>query len=208
MKMQIAFDTTDLDKALLLAADIEPYADMFEIGSLLLYKYGEHAIKVFKEKFPHKTLVVDSKIIDHGKESAALLVEAGADWITVMAGTAPTIIRNVCMTAGEKNKKVMLDLLDSPSIGQSALEAQSLGVHALIIHRTSHADEQFFFLDKWDMVRGNTQLPVFIACHSTHDVLRDLLTLNPAGIIIGRAILQAESPLEEAQLFYNLISKA
>ena len=208
MKMQIAFDTTDLDQALLVATDLEPYADLFEIGSLLLYKHGEYAIKAFKEKFPHKTLVVDSKIIDHGKESAALLAEAGADWVTVMAGTAPTIIRNVCTVAHEKNKKVMLDLLDSSSLGQSALEAQSLGVNALIIHRTSNPDEEFFFLDRWDMVKGNTQLPIFIACHSTHDVLRDLLTLNPYGIILGRAILQAESPLEEAQLFYNLISKA
>ena len=50
MKMHIAFDMPDLERALSLAHSLAEYADAFEIGLLLIYKYGEQAIKEFKKK--------------------------------------------------------------------------------------------------------------------------------------------------------------
>ncbi len=204
MKMHIAFDMPDLERALSLAHSLTEYADAFEIGLLLVYKYGELAIKEFKKNFPQKTLIVDSKIIDHGKETALLFAEAGADWITVMAGTPAAIIRAVCSTAHEKGKKVMLDLLDVGSLGQAALEAQSLGVDALLLHMAPQANEEIF-LDTWEIVRGNTQLPIFIASYVTRETLPGIIALNPTGLIVGRAIAQAAEPILEAEHFYTLI---
>lgn len=206
MKMHITFDNTDRDKAILTASSLEPYTDVFEIGSLLLYKYGEEVVKLFKEKFPNKILVVDAKIIDNGKELAALFADAGSDWITVMAGASSSIIRNACAVAHEKGKKVLLDLLDSNSVGQSALEAQSLGVDALLIHRPTSKDQELFFLDIWEMIKGNTQLPIYVSSNGGPDVIRDLITLNPAGIIFGKNITHADNPVSEAQSYYQIIS--
>ncbi len=206
MKLQIAFDLTDLDKALSIAHSISEQADILEIGSLLLYKYGEQAIVQFKQQFPNKTLLVDAKIVDRGKEAVELLAHAGADWITVMAGTGRSVIHSTCATAHELGKKVMLDLLDASSLGQSALEAKSLGVDAILFHKPADDDAQLTFLDRWDMVKGNTQLPVFVSAPVTRENIHEILAINPAGIVIGKTVTHLENPHDEIVYFKSLIS--
>ena len=207
MKSQIAFDLTDLDKALQIAAQVEEYTDILEVGTLLIYKYGDSAVRKFKESFPHKTILADIKVADRGKEAITIFAQAGADWTTVMAGTGRNVIHTACNTAHEMGKKVMLDLIDASSLGQSALDAKSLGVDALLFHKPADEDAQLTFLDRWDMVKGNTQLPVFISATITRDNIHEVLAINPAGIVMSKTIINAENPREEAAYFYNLIAK-
>jgi 3-hexulose-6-phosphate synthase len=205
MKLQVAFDFIDLEKALAVAAEIENYADIMEIGSLLIYKHGDKAVKQFREKFPQKALLADAKIVDRSKDSVTLFAQAGADWITVMAGTGKNVIHTACTAAHELGKKIMLDLIDASSLGQSALEAQSLGVDALLFHKPSDGNEHFVFLDRWDMVKGNTQLPVFVSTNVTRETIAEALAIKPAGIVIGRAITHAEDPAAEAAYFTSIM---
>ncbi len=205
MKLQVAFDLIDLEKALDVAAEIEQYADIIEIGSLLIYKHGDKAIKSFREKFPKKIILTDGKIVDRSKDSVALFAQAGTDWITVMAGTSKNVIHTACTIAHELGKKIMLDLLDASSLGQSALEAQSLGVDALLFHKPADENEHFVFLDSWDMVKGNTQLPVFVSTHVSRETIAEVLSIAPAGIVIGRAITHAENPAQEAAYFASIM---
>lgn len=206
MKLHVAFDITDLDQALTIASTIADNADILEVGSLLIYKYGDRAVTAFKEAFPHKVIFADAKIIDRGKEAAILFAQAGSDWISVMAGTSKNVIHSVCTIAHEQGKKVMLDLLDASSLGQSALEAKSIGVDALLFHKPTDDDTQLTFLDRWEMVRGNTQLPVYIAAPITRENVQELIALNPAALVIGKAITHAENPAEECAYFRKLIS--
>lgn len=205
MKLQVAFDLTDLDKSLEVTAKIENFVDIIEVGSLLIYKYGDVAVRQFKEKFPQKTILADAKIVDRAKESISLFASAGADWITVMAGTSKNVIHTASTTAHELGKKVMLDLLDASSLGQAALEAQSLGVDALLFHKPADEDEHMLFLDRWDMVKGNTQLPVFIATQVSRENVSEVLAIAPAGIVIGKAIISSEDPQSEAEYFSSLM---
>ncbi|MBA3751611.1 orotidine 5'-phosphate decarboxylase [Candidatus Dependentiae bacterium] len=205
MKIQISFDITDLDRALEVARLVEPQADIFEIGSLLIYKYGEHAVKRFREEFPQKTLLADAKIVDRSKDAVALFAQAGADWITVMAGISRGIIHTACTTAHSMGKKVMLDLSDSSSLGQSALEAKSLGVDALFFYKPTTPDDQVPFLDRWEMVKGNTQLPIFIGGTITRKNVSETLSLGAAGIVIGSSIIEAENIQEEMESFATTI---
>lgn len=207
MKLQIAFDMTDLDKAISIATEVEQYADILEVGSLLIYKHGDKAIRKFKETFPNKAILADAKIIDRGKEATILFAQAGADWITVMAGSGKNVIYAASTAAHELGKKIMLNLNDSSSLGQSALEAKSFGADALIFHKPSEDDTQLTFLDKWDMVKGNTQLPVFISASITRETINDMININPAGIILGKSITQAENPRTEIAYFHDLINK-
>ena len=119
MKLQIAFDVIDLEKALTVAQKVESHADLFEIGSLLLFKYGELAIKKFREKFPQKTLLADAKIVDRSKDAVPLLIQAGADWVTIMAGADRMSFTPAAPVAHNLGKKIMLDLSDASSPGQS-----------------------------------------------------------------------------------------
>lgn len=204
MKLQISFDLTDLQKALEIAFQVAPYATILEVGSLLLYKYGTESVEAFRKNFPNATILVDAKISDRAKEAVKTIASAGADWITVMAGTTPNVVHSACTTAHELNKKIMLDLLDASSLGQSALEAKGLGVDALLFHTPHDEETSLMFLDKWDIVRGNTPLPIFISGKITRDIIDKFISIKPDGIIVGKSIIDAANPAEEAQFYQKI----
>jgi 3-keto-L-gulonate-6-phosphate decarboxylase len=207
MKLQISFDTHDLELALSTAHHVANYADILEVGTLLIYKNGLKAIEQFRAAFPKKTILADCKIVDRAREAVTQFAQAGADWITVMAGTSKDVIHLSCSTADKFNVKVMLDLIDSCSFGQSALEAKNLGVSALLFHQPHDEQEPLTFLDKWDMVRGNSQLPIFVSGKIKKETIEEVLNVKPDGLVIGKSIVESDNPQQEAQFFYELISK-
>lgn len=207
MKLQIAFDITDLDKALDIAKQVEEHSDIFEIGTLLIYKNGIKAVERFREAFPKKTLLADTKIIDRGKEAVATLASAGADWVTVMAGTGKEVIHSAATMAHQCNIKVMLDLVDAASLGQSALESKNLGADALLFHQAYDEKDALILLDKWEMVRGNTTLPIFVSAKINRSTIFNIINIKPDGIIVGKSIIDADNPSEEAKFFYDLCDK-
>jgi 3-hexulose-6-phosphate synthase len=207
MKLQIAFDITDLHEAIDLAKKVADQCDILEIGTLLIYKHGVKSIERFRETFPKKTLLADSKIIDRGKEAAAILANAGADWITVMAGTGKEVIHSVCTAAHQHDTKVMLDLIDASALGQSALEAKNLGADALLFHQAYDEKDALILLDNWEIVRGNTSLPIFVSAKITRTSIYNILNIKPDGIVVGKSILDSDDPTEEAKFFYDLSNK-
>ena len=208
MKLQISFDLPSLEQALAIAHVVEPYCDQFEIGSLTLYTFGAAAISAFRKEFPSKLLVADAKIIDRSAEITELLAHAGADWITIMGGTNKHVLHTAARAAQQHNVKLMIDLIDAASPGQIAMDAQTIGAHAIIVHKPHDEIDSTAFLDQWDLVRGNTQLPLFIAASITRTNIAPILALKPDGVIIGSAISQAENPAQEAEYFYNLCKQA
>jgi len=201
MKLQISFDLTDLDKALKIGTQVAQYADIIEVGTILIHTYGVKAIEQFKTAFPDKTILADTKIMDRGKEVAELFAKAGADWITVMAGATKNTIHATCIAAHKENIKVMLDLLDSSSVGQSALEAKNLGIDAILFHQPYDEKDSLVFLDKWDMIKGNTNLPIIVSSAIDRDNFGEIMSINPHGIVVGEAIVNAENPAAEAEFF-------
>jgi len=207
MKLQISFDLIDLDKALAISAEVAQYADIIEVGTILIYRHGILAVNRFKETFPDKIILADTKIVDRGKEVVELFADAGADWITVMAGTSPYVIHATTTAAHNANVKVMLDLIDSASIGQSALEAKNLGADALLFHQPYSETESLVFLDKWDMIKGNSSLPIFVSAKINRDNVNKIAALQPDAIIVGLTITEAEDSAQEAHYFAELVSK-
>lgn len=205
MKLQVVFNSLDLEKDLTLAQDLQNLVDQVTIGQLLLFKYGLLAIERFRTILPNTTIIADTKIIEFGIESAKLHLQAGADWITVLAGASQNIIHATCTTAHNLGKKVMLDLIDARSRGQSALEAKSYGVDAIIFHQPHDDYDQLTLLDEWEMVKGNTQLPIYISAKINRDNISDICDIRPYGILISKAITQADDPLAEAKFFKELI---
>lgn len=203
MKLQISFDIADIERALEVAQKVAPFCDIIEVGTLLMLKYGIPAIEQFKEKLPGKPLLADTKILDRGKDSMNALEPAPCEWVTVLGGAHNDVIHAACSTAHNQGKKVMLDLLDAPSPGQAALDSQSLGVDALLFHRPYSDADASVFLEKWDMVKGNTKLPIFVSARINRDTLAPILRLDPYGIIVGKAITEAPDPAAEAEFFYT-----
>ena len=207
MKLHIAFDVLDLEKCLQIARIVEPYADRFEIRSTLLYKYGMHAIEAFRKEFPDKEIFADTKIVSHGKELSNLAFQAGADIISVMAGAPAHFIHAVCNHAHDQNKKVLLDLLDTPLVGEAALTASSLGVDGLIFYPTPEETQGYAPSEKWQSVHENSGVPIFIGSSITRNNIDQILLLHPAGITLNKAITQAQDPLAEVIFFIEKIKE-
>lgn len=207
MKLQISFDLTDIDKAIDLAKVVDQYADIFEIGMVLIYKYGISSVQQFREAFPYKKIVVDTKIVDRPKESVSIFGQLHIDMITVMAGATKDTIQSVSAYAQDAKMKTILDLLDTNSIGQAAMDAKTYGVDGLVIHNTHEEVDPMQLTEKWEMVRGNTQLPIFIGGKLNRDFLPIIHSLKPDGIIVGSAILKASDPQAEAAFFYEACQK-
>lgn len=206
MNIQIAFNLLDLEQSIEVAKQIAEYCDYIEIGYLPLIAHGASIIKKFKEE-TKKTIVVDSKIIEKGEKSADLLFKNGADYITVMAGARKNVIHAVTATANNYGKKVMLDISDAGSPGQSALDAQNLDINAIIFHQVYNLDEPHNFLDKWEIVSGNTGLPIYISGKISKENIEKVLEVKPAGIILGKVITRSEDPVADAKFFYDLCKK-
>lgn len=195
MKIQIAFDMPDLDAAMSLATTLEDRIDIIEIGSPLLYAHGRVAIETFRQAFPQKNILADMKIVDRGREAATIGLKAGASWITVLAGTSKSVIHAVSSTAHEFGKRTMLDLIDAQSPGQSALESEALGIDALLFHRPTYDEgEEISFFERWEMVRGNTNLPIFVALPPHFAQIAPYLALKPSGIVISTLVTAAPEP--------------
>lgn len=207
MKLFISFNLLDLDKALIIAHEVRDYCDAFEIGPVLLVQYGASALQRFRNEFPQKTIMADTNIAEFEKEYVEIATKSGADWVTVLAGSSNNTIHNTCSAAHSAGKKVMLDLIDTLSAGQSAVDAKAFGLDALIMHNTE-TNNPFTLIDRWDLVRGNTTLPIFICNYVDRNNIGELIKLDPAGIIIGRAITHSANPREEANHFYNIIKNA
>lgn len=205
MKLQISFDVTNLEEALDKAALVAPYCDILEVGTLLIYHYGIEALKKFKGTFPDKVILADTKIVDRGKQAVNLIGTTHTDWITVVAGTNKNVIHATCTAAKNIGIKVMLDLLDTQVLGQSAMEAKNLGVDALLFHEPREETGTPTFMEKWEMVKGNTDLPIFVSAKIDRTNIEEIITMQPDGIIIGSSILESEDPAGEAEFYHNLI---
>ena len=203
MKLHISFNVMDLTQAVDVASQTEDLCDAFEVGPILLMKYGTQAIHEFRKKFPQKIIICDTNIAEFETEIVSIASQAGGDWVTVLAGAGANTIHNTCVSAHNLGKKVMVDFIDAATAGQIAVDAKSLGADALVVHNTTSSP--YTLLDNWDMVKGNTTLPVFICTHVNRNNINELIRLDPAGISIGHAITIANDPRAEAQFFYDII---
>jgi 3-hexulose-6-phosphate synthase len=203
MKFQISFDNLSLEENLEMARKVAQFSDMLEIGTLPILKNGAAAIEAFRKEFPDHILFADTKIVDRGRDIAGLFGQAGADWISVMGGTSKEVIHGACTKAHDLGKKIMLDILDANSPAQAALDSKTFGVDAIMFHQPFDKGESLVFLEEWNMVRGNTTLPIFISAKIGRETIDQIIALKPDGIVIGRAITESEDPAAEAQFFYD-----
>ena len=205
MKLQISFDLTNLDEALAIAQQVDPFADILEIGTILLYKEGIRALDAFRSAFPNKQLFVDAKLADRAEEVMSLCCQGGANIISVLAGTSNATITKATQIARERGCQIALDLIDANSMSQSSRDAEGLGVHTVLFHRAHEEASAETLIEEWATVRGNTKLPIFVSGRIKRSNITSLLKLKPQGFIIGRAITQAQNPAQEAEYFYTLI---
>ncbi len=204
MKLHFSYNLPDLNQSLKIAEQTAEFADIIGVGSLLLYKEGVKAIKTFKAAFPNKDIFAEAKISEKADDAVSMMAQAGAKYISVLAGGLHSSIKKAVEAAKSFDAKIALDFLDAPSLGQSAMDAKALGVHVIIMHCAPNKPEALDLDSEWHNVRDNTTLPIFITGKIDEKNVEQVLSLRPQGIVIGAAITKADNPARAAHFFKSL----
>lgn len=134
MKLQLALDTLTLEECLELVKDIQAYVDIIEIGTPILLEEGLRAVSDMKQRYPHLSVLADTKIMDAGEYEAGQCFKAGADIVTVLGVSHLTTIAGVVKAAKTYGGKVMVDMIDVPDLAQRTAEIDALGVDYICVH--------------------------------------------------------------------------
>lgn len=207
LHLQLALDMGTLDQSVELVSVARPYVDSVEVGTPLLMREGITALKILH---PHVAqsgigLFADSKISDEGVAIARLCFDAGADAISVVDGASTNTLRAVRAVADALGKEVWVDLMYHSN---PILRARTLSPYAdgFVVHRPQTGFpplliEGLMIIDR----------PIRIAGGLTLDIARREIEVrrtppsNPhEGIVVGRAITQAEDVVAALQAFAAL----
>jgi 3-hexulose-6-phosphate synthase len=133
--VQISLDITDIDEALETAAmAIRAGVDWLEAGTPLILAEGCHGIKRLRAAFPDIPIVADLKTMDGGYLEAAMMAEAGATHVVVMARAHVETIKCVVKAGRDFNIKVMGDNLGCDNKVSAAKWLEELGCDYVIHH--------------------------------------------------------------------------
>ena len=207
MKLQLALDIFDLETALDVAARARDFVDIFEIGTPFAMEYGMEAVRRFRRAFPDKEILADTKIMDAGKLEVAAALDAGADYVTVLAVTDILTMQECVAEADRRGKRIVADMICVQDIPGKVRALEAIGVHGIAVH--TGVDQQR---------AGRTPLEdlrLMKACAKSAEVsvaggislatLPDYAALSPDVLIVGGAIGSAPDPAEAARAFHEAI---
>jgi len=209
--LQVALDTTDLPSALRPLQEAARHVDIIEVGTILVLSEGMRAVREIRALFPDKTVLADVRIAEAGAIIARLAYEAGASWVSVVAGASLTTVEQVCVVARELGGQVQVELGEKYDPAQ-ALAWRELGVQHVIVHRSRDAEAagRLVWSDD-DLNRVDELADLGFTVTVTGGVTAKELAVfagKPVGVIIaGRAIVGAESPRQAAAELQQTITQ-
>ncbi|MEA4933072.1 MAG: 3-hexulose-6-phosphate synthase, partial [Lawsonibacter sp.] len=187
MKLQLALDVLSLEDALTLARAVEDQVDRFEIGTPFLLEYGMEAVRRFRECFPQKELLADTKIMDAGKLEADSAFRAGADLVTVLAVTDVATIRACVETADRVGRRVVADMICVTDLVSKVRELEEAGIHGIAVHtgvdQQAHGRTPLGDLAAIKAVARRAE--VAVAGGIAQKTILDYCALRPDVLIIG-----------------------
>lgn len=202
MKLQVALDG-ELESSLRVLEEVAPYVDIAEIGTPLVLRHGMKAVREVRRAFPLLAILADFKIMDAGELEAAIAFEAGCDWVTVLGAAHPTTVRGAVKAGARFGKRVMVDMLQVSNLQETTRESLEMGCHAILLHTAYDLREtrQAPFADLTRLRAGFPGAPLAIAGGITLDMAAELRALQPAIVVVGSAIAEANDPAEVARRF-------
>src|SRR6202162_6478366 len=108
MLLQIALDKPE---HLALLPLIRNIADIIEIGTPLLKRFGIGAIATARELCPDTPILADTKTVDAGDLEAEMVLGAGARLMTVLSSTSPATHAAVGKVAARFGALVVVDTI-------------------------------------------------------------------------------------------------
>ena len=210
--LQLALDTFDLPSALAPLQQAAPHIDIIEVGTILCLSEGMGAVRVIRSLFPDKTILADVRIAEAGGIIAKMAFEAGADWVSVVSGAAPSTAEVVYDVAQQHGGDVQIELSEGWTWEQAA-RWREIGIDQAIIHRSRDAEAQgelAWSRADLDSIRRLADMGYRVTVAGSVSI-GDVTAFAgvPVHIFIaGRAIRNAADPARAAAAFQEAITKS
>lgn len=199
-KLQLALDG-ELNEALAILECVEPFIDIAEVGTPLIFREGVAALRRIRRTRPHLRLVADLKIMDAGEAEAEIAFGAGADVATVMALASDATILGALKAARKWRGQIMVDMMQVVDPIARAGELLAFGCDLLCLH-TAHdmqAAQGSPFGQLAEMREALPDAPLAIAGGVKPATLAEILPWRPQVIVVGSAITGAAEPRRVAR---------
>ena len=209
--LQLALDTHDLPSALAPLQRAAPYIDVIEVGTILCLAEGMGAVRIIRSLFPEKTILADVRIAEAGGIIAEMAFEAGADWVSVVSGAAPSTAGVAHEVAQRYGGDVQIELSEGWSWEQAA-RWREIGIDQAIVHRSRDAEAQGELAwggGDMENIRRLTEMGYRVTVAGSVG-LDDIASFSgiPVHIFIaGRAIRNAPDPARAAAAFQQEIGR-
>jgi 3-hexulose-6-phosphate synthase len=208
MLLQIALDKPE---HFALLPQLKGIADIVEVGTPLLKRFGIGAIATARELCPDTLVMADTKTVDGGRLEAEMVFGAGAAFMTVLSSTSKATHDAVGRVAADYGATVVIDTI-TESGKKELLPANArfpdsfayVGVHLPTDARhagdrsTTHIDAVA------EMHRRGFR--VALAGGIGPDSIDAVLAVEPEILIVGSAITGSEHPEETAKWIRDKLS--
>ena len=196
MLLQVAIDKAE---SLGVIAELRGIADIIEIGTPLLKRFGIGAIMTARDLSPDTPVLADTKTVDAGDLEAEMVLGAGARLMTVLSAASPATHAAAGRVAARFGALVVVDTITEsgkPELlpaGATFPEAFAyVGVHSPTDARVA-GDRSRAHIDAVSEMRRRG-FRVALAGGLGPETLDAVLEVEPEIVIIGSAITAADDP--------------
>ena len=200
MLLQIAFDKPE---HLALLPQMTHFADIVEIGTPVLKRFGVSAITTARELCPDIMVLADTKTVDGGQLEADMVFGAGAAFMTVLSCASRATHEVVGKRAAAFGATVIVDTITESGkadlLPPDAVFPKSFGyvaVHSPTDARLS-GDSSTSHIEAVRRIHARG-FRVSLAGGIGPDTLQAVIAVEPEIVVIGSAITEAARPKEIA----------
>lgn len=209
MRLQIAMDALDSAAVMRLLVRLHDAVDIVEIGTPLIMREGLAPVRTVKARYPHLTVLADTKIVDGGSMECGDAVQAGADIVTVLAAADDATIQDVVAAAHEKGRFVMADLIGREDIARRAEELLALDADYICVHTGVDAQKsgRTPLGDLKTLINAIPPDRAAVAGGVSPISVRQYAALHPEIIIAGSALTGAQDPRAAAEMMRAVLKE-
>jgi 3-hexulose-6-phosphate synthase len=199
--LQIAFDKPE---HLALMPRVRAFADIVEIGTPVLKRFGISAITTARELCPDVAVLADTKTVDGGQLEADMVFGAGASFMTVLSCASRATHEVVGKRAAAFGATVVVDTITESGkahlLPADATFPESFGyvaVHSPTDLRQA-GDTSTAHIEAVGTMHGRG-FRVSLAGGIGPDTLQAVIAAGPDIVVVGSAITESPNPEETAQ---------
>lgn len=197
--LQVAVDSLDMVQALGPLNACVDEVDVIECGTILVIAEGLRSVREIRALYPDKTILADVRIAEAGSLVSRQCFEAGASWVSCVAGASLATIGQVVKVADELGGQVQVELADEWYDIERARAWRDLGVQHVIVKRSRDREAAGDLSWKADDIARVQELADLGFTVTVTGGIKaadlDVFAGAPVGVIIaGRTIMGADDP--------------